>query len=336
MNRIVIGTSRRLTGAGGRLMLDVADRYRGALLGAAAGSALGAPLEGMSRAEILVSHRGEVRDFLPGRYEAGSYTADVQMMVALATTLALSNGFDVDELALTFGEWMRLHDEGLQEARGYGWASGLACRRLYRGIPKVESAVESDGCDAAVRAVPLGLVIGRPQAVRDTAVLQAMLTHRHPRALAEAAAVALAVSFALWRRPFEAQDFLSTTAKWIEDIDPGFAAKVSNLQGYLEDPLEVGPRYTGVGPQAIEAVPAALLIAAKLHSLPGEAVVRAVNAGGNTAGMGGMTGAIVGSFNGAGAVPKRWLSALESRELLEYLADSLYEIVFGERPDLPK
>jgi hypothetical protein len=54
-----------------------------------------------------------------------------------------------------------------------------------------------------------------------------------------------------------------------------------------------------------------------------DAVVAAVNGGGDTDTIGAMTGAMAGSLHGAEAIPAEWLAALSSRDLLEQVAAAL-------------
>lgn len=310
-------------------MAEDLDQFKGVLLGCAVGDALGAPVEGWSDIEIGMVHGGTLRDFRPERYGPGAFTDDTQLTLALTEALVVRGSFDMDEVAHAFGGWMRLRDEGVREVRGYDRASATACRRLYNGVPRQLSAVDSAGSGAASRAAPVGLFLRETTPVVDAAVLQAMLTHSHPRALAGAAAVAVAVSHALSAIPFDAEDFLRATALAVEDIEPGLAAKVSSLEAYLEEPLDVGLQYTGTGAYAMEAVPAALLIFARIPHHTEAAIVTAVNAGGDTTGIGAMVGAMAGALNGAGSLPGRWLAYLEAREHIERLAEALYWMVWG-------
>ncbi len=305
------------------------DRFRGVLLGGAIGDALGAPLVGMSGTEIHLMHGGRVRDFLPGRYGAGAFSGDTQLSVALAEALVAGGRFDMDEVSRAFGEWMRLDDEGVREARGHDHDSMKACRRLYGGVPARVGAVDSDGCGAAARAAPLGLFMRDEGEVADAAVLQAMLTHADPRALAGAVAVAVAVARALSAVPFDPFAFLRATALTVEDVEPGLAAKISDLEDYVEEPIHDALEYTGTGASATEAVPAALLVFAQTPHDTEEALVTAVNAGGDAAGIGAMVGALAGASNGAASLPARWLARLEDRDRIEHLAEALYRMVRG-------
>lgn len=317
------------------MMTEDLDQFKGVLLGCAAGDALGAPVEGWSSIEISMVHGGPFRNFLPGRYGRGAFTDDTQLTVALAESLVGRGYFDVDEVAQAFGRWIRLRDEGIRDVRGYDRDSATACRRLYHGVPRQLSAVDSAGSGAASRAAPVGLFLRETGPVVDAAVLQAMLTHADPRALAGAAAVAVAVSHALSAIPFDARDFLRSAALATEDIEPGLAAKVSSLEAYLDETLETGLLYTGTGAHSTEAVPAALLIFAKIPHYTEEAIVTAANAGGDTTGIGAIVGALAGALNGSGSLPGRWLARLEQRKHIERLAEALYWMVWGVEGKTP-
>jgi ADP-ribosylglycohydrolase len=311
------------------MMAADVDQFRGVLLGCAVGDALGAPVEGWSRDEISLVYGGPLRDFRPGRYGLGAFTDDTQLTLALTEALVARGYFDMDEVARAFGNWMRLRDEQGWESRGFDRDSAIACRRLYNGVPRQLSAVDSAGSGAASRAAPVGLFPHGTGAVVDAAVLQAMLTHAHPQALAGAAAVGVAISQALSAIPFDAREFLRATALAVEDVEPGLAARVSSLEAYLGLPLDVGLGYTGTAVRAMEAVPAALLIFARTPHHTEEAIVTAVNAGGDTTGIGAMVGALAGALNGSSSLPGRWLAHLESKEHIENLAEALYRVVWG-------
>lgn len=311
------------------MMAADVDQFRGVLLGGAVGDALGAPLEGMSGIEIRRFHGGRVKNFLSERYGAGALTGDAQLTLALTEALVAGGGFDMDALSHAFGEWMRMYDDGVREARGHDQASATACRRLYRGVSPRVSAIDSASCSAATRAAPLGLFLRDEAAAVNAAVLQAMLTHADPRALAGAVAVAVGVAHALAAVPFDAYEFLRSTALVVEDVEPGLAAKICQLEAYLDWPLEDGLEYTGTSDHAMEAIPAAFLIFSKTPHHTEKAIVAAVNAGGHTAGIGAMVGALAGALNGAGSLPERWLDSLEAVGYLERLSETLYWMVYG-------
>jgi poly(ADP-ribose) glycohydrolase ARH3 len=84
----------------------------------------------------------------------------------------------------------------------------------------------------------------------------------------------------------------------------------------------------GNGIEAHESVPAAIYSFLAHPDSFEEAVVFAVRLGGDADTIGAMTGAIVGAYHGASAIPERWLAALENgpkgRDYVRDLADRLF------------
>ena len=77
-------------------------------------------------------------------------------------------------------------------------------------------------------------------------------------------------------------------------------------------------------------MPAALWAFARHQDSPEEAIVTAVNMGGDTDTIGSMCGAVAGAYHGAYRIPGRWVDELENeekgRDYLLSLADRLFEI----------
>src|SRR5437867_355788 len=81
--------------------LQEKDRFLGALLGAAAGEALGAPHEGKPAGEV-----GPVREITGGGpWAAGEPTDDIDLTLALLRSLVARRKFDQDDAARRYLEW---------------------------------------------------------------------------------------------------------------------------------------------------------------------------------------------------------------------------------------
>ena len=89
--------------------LTVEDRALAAFLGFAAGDALVATVEFMTKREIAVQY-GVHRDIVGGgwlRLEPGAVTDDTQMALALGRSIARSGGLDVRDVCEEFASWLR-------------------------------------------------------------------------------------------------------------------------------------------------------------------------------------------------------------------------------------
>ena len=294
-------------------------RLAGSLVGLLCGDALGMPVEGWPGQRIRAV-LGRLTDMRPGRLPAGAYTDDGQMALGLVEALADGGGFDPARLAAA---WAARHDPG----RGYGRLAQTALDRLRQGAAWHEVAADSHGNGAAMRVAPLGawFALGGDRAgLTRAALVQAAITHRHPEALAGALAVALAAyELAL----AGAEGRVMDASAWLEDlldeagrVDGRFAARLAVLRELPANRAAAGDFLASrfeLSARAIESVPAALGAFMAAESLE-EAVVLAVNLGGDADTLAAMAGGLAGACWGIEAVPGRWLEMVEGgREALD-------------------
>ena len=290
------------------------SRLAGAALGAMCGDALGMPVEGWSVRQIA-QRFGRLDRLVDGRLPAGSYTDDSQMMIAILQTLAQGGGLDSFFLARRF---LALYDP----ARGYGGRIDGLMRRLARGEAWDRVATDSWGNGGAMRVGVLGVFFAEDEdACREAALAQCRITHTHPRALAGAAAQALAVRLAArlgaaGEKP-QAVRFVQTLATQIEATDLHLAQRLRAMP-----PLPFGDEGAARAAlraayacdvSAAEAAPPALGAFLAAESAE-QAIVLAVSLGGDTDTIGAMAGALAGAYWGLESLPGAWLADLENRE----------------------
>ena len=155
--------------------------------------------------------------------------------------------------------------------------------------------------------------------IKENAILSARITHNHSEglagAVAQATAVGLALEHGLSNEPIEPGKFLDRITAQVIDIDKGFAESLDALKSIPRDSMleiieAIAARYT-LSLRAVESVPAAIGAFALTDSFR-DAVVLAVNLGGDTDTIGAMAGAIAGAYYGYGQIPKVWLKPLEN------------------------
>jgi ADP-ribosylglycohydrolase len=279
------------------------------------------------------------------------------MAILLCESIIQNEHFDPSHFAYLIGEWMRRNDEGIEPARGAGETVSLAARRLYKGVYWKRSGEFSAGNSAAVRVPPLALYHYRRDediVVRDAAD-SSIPTHIDPLAIAGTQAFALAIHCLLHMdyETFDPRDCVKMitqrarqlngqVADVIEDLVyrlsgreldqaaflvPGGPQEISHFDRSLileEDIDEVSKM--GTGKFILQSLSAALFCFLAHPYDPESAILCAVNAGGDADTIGAMTGALAGAFNGAQAIPIRWLDELEKKDLLIDLSNMLYDI----------
>lgn len=296
------------------------SRFVGCMLGVAVGDALGMVVEGMRPRQIRQLY-GTLRDFQPERFGAGRYTDDTQLTLVVAESLLACRGLDPEDLGRRIAEW-------LPEARGAGAACTQAALRLRSGSSWYESGVHSAGCGSAMRVAPIGLYRhGNLEVLKAEAITSSLITHTDPRALAGAVAAACGVALLVSRSgPLDPRAWLAEIEEHVSEVDGEFAAAVGRARECLSLTLADALGQIGTGGFVLETVPAALLLFARFPDDLEGAVVAAVNAGGDTDSVAAIVGSFSGAYNGANAIPHRWLAGLENASLIADQAKALYRM----------
>lgn len=340
------------------------DRVVAAMLGLAIGDALGAAIVGWP-AERIQQQLGTVEDYPDLWRTPGLYTARTQQALCLLDTLVEDGAFDPIALAGRFVQMSKaLHQKwpiyGAFRATSRGFRD--AVDRLAEGVAWREAGTLSAGNDPAVRVAPLALWSREKRVVqfREDIARSAWLTHHDPRAVAGALAMGYALLY-LVNLPsvakFEAKlflrellDFIETGEDWIgklywtpemnlpRDAVKDLSTVLSRAFGWLSlgTPalLEQITRFSrplsdrqvrATSPFTVSSVTTAILVFTRRYDNLSDAVMTAVNLGGDTSGIGAMVGVLAGALHGTAAIPDRWLAGLANAEALQQRAQTLAE-----------
>ncbi len=266
------------------------DRALGAFLGLAVGDALGATVEFMTAPEIAAKFRIH-REIVGGGWlhlKAGHVTDDTQMSLALGRAIVETAGWSTRTAADSFLKWMLSMPIDI----------GHTCRRGIRrymldGSLSAPASDEAGGNGAAMRNLPVVLAtLHDPAEMERRSLQQAHLTHHHP--LSDAATVALAH---MTRHLILGGSIGSCRARAdalvAEHPEFRYAPWPGLTSGYIVD--------------TVQTVFDAVFNTSSFE----EAVVRAVNRGGDADTIGALTGQLAGAFHGARLIPARWLRRLD-------------------------
>ena len=315
------------------------DRFVGALLGGAVGDALGSFCEGWPRSRIL-----EVEQLL-GRYRerrrrdgevvrpGGAYTDDTQQTLVLVQSLLACGRVDAGDVA---DRLLRMWRAG--ELYGYGRAFRETLERMARGVPWQQAAstdLPSNG--TVMKIAPVGLWHWRSEAQLDAdAVALSRLTHKDPRAVAPAVAIAQVVRHLAAGGAPAAADLVALAERSAGAVHAATGHLIGQVRRLLELPpdaayaelLEMAERpYTGGQGLPSEApVTAVVALEAFLRS-PGEfdtTLQRALTCGGDVDTFAAVAGNLSGACNGAQAIPAHLRAGLPAADRIARLARELY------------
>jgi ADP-ribosyl-[dinitrogen reductase] hydrolase len=295
------------------------DRSIGILLGLACGDALGRPVEFMSPEEIQAEHGTVTEFFGDGTHgqPAGTITDDTTLALYLIANLLEHEGFNADHYAEQLVEWFESDpfDVGVTTMSSITW--------LQDGVPADEAGyktLESRGANNAagngsvMRCAPLAITYPDDHdKLQEVSRASSEITHADERCTHGCAALNLTIAAILngVEDPLEyALDELSEDApadlvERLEQVPDGLDESDLQNSGYVVDTLE-----------------AALYFALTAES-PEEAIVAAVNNGGDADTIAAIAGAVVGARFGAGwrldrvehkpesTFPTRWIADLK-------------------------
>ncbi|MEM7246226.1 MAG: ADP-ribosylglycohydrolase family protein [Acidobacteriota bacterium] len=317
------------------------DTVRGCLLGVAVADALGLPYEGLSprRAARLLGPPTRHR-LLFGR---GMVSDDTDHALLVLTALTRAEG-DPERFRDALGRGLARWFLGLPA--GVGLATLRACCKLLVGVPASRSGVVSAGNGPAMRAPLLGLVASTDDALLPWVEASTAPTHRDPRALHGALAIALAARLAATHDDPSDGSYSKRLRRLLPpDADPLLLDRIEHAERSVTDGAstatysrELGFE-SGVGGFVLDSVPVALH-AWLAHPTDYRAAVEAViTCGGDADTTAAMTGGIVGARVGAEVLPTDLLDGLLEHPCtvawMTAQADRLHRTLTGEHDPAP-
>lgn len=325
-------------------MSELADKFRGALLGMAIGDALGMPADGMTPYEVIRSFQsldGFFRRPDQGM-DAGQYTSNAQMALVLAKAMSLPAGMDgAPEQYLSMKSPKEL-SPGVRKSLD----------RLRAGLGKQSPACGASA-DFLPRVVPVGLWAAATKAGAGSMLRAcrdaAQPTHSDKKAIISSYAVARIVMESASRskdinspyRLYEAGDsLLSRIASVVRDAEarlpPGeapddlFWMRLRDVMSMLsahKSPLEAAAMF-GTGGSTRDVVPVALFCFLRAPD-DYKSCMEAANLGGLASIRASLVGGMVGAFAGEGAFPMGLRNAVENSSRITALAEAL-DAKYGE------
>lgn len=273
------------------------DRIRGVAVGAAIGDALGMPLE---FCRPTPSDR-LIRDLLPGRLPAGSFTDDTEMALSVAESLLARKPLNPDDLGQRFVKWYRLGPPDV------GVYTSSVLNRIAAGASWDQAAQEvqqrqpdSAGNGSLMRNWPVALAHWKsPVECLADSVLQSRITHPHTECSAACAFEnALIITLLHGTHPGEA--LLRARQQVI--LPPGLAAFIDAAPHRQREEL----RNTAWVRHTLESAVWGLLTTANFE----EAVIQVANLGADADTSAAVVGALAGATYGLSGIPQRWVEML--------------------------
>lgn len=296
----------------------------GALFGVAVGDALGGPVEFMAPEDIIRRHVC-VSDMIGGGWlglAPGEVTDDTQMTLCVAEGIVEDPVDPIEAIGRRFIQWASSGPKdiggacasSINNAKRLGGASPTAEMWMCAGeLTQARGGRPVEGNGALMRTVYPGLFYADHYRAETWASQIGRMTHTGHRSSEACFLYTRMVNLATASesRPQDAQsvrDFLAEHCRAVPEYDAAVKASIVTPAsgGYVVDSMRI----------AVGSI-------ATTGSFE-EAVIEAVNLGGDADTNGAITGGLAGAWYGYDAIPEAWIAALapDVRETLNRLADA--------------
>ncbi|UWG49294.1 ADP-ribosylglycohydrolase (plasmid) [Halalkaliarchaeum sp. AArc-CO] len=294
------------------------ERAMGVILGLACGDALGRPVEFRSADQITAEY-GELTEMVghgTWNQPAGTITDDTAQALCIARSLAEQGTFDPDDIADRFVQWYEsdpfdigtMTRRALQQiAQGDDWET--AGQAVWEASPEGSNA----GNGSVMRCPPLAIAYAedRPR-LAEVSRQSSQITHADPRCTDGCVIVTDTIARIA---AGEERPLASVLADRREDLSRELVAAL--------EPVAAGETPTlSTSGYVVDTVQTALHDALQASAFE-DAIVTAVNRGGDTDTIGAVVGAVAGARFGAEGVPDRWVTEIDEVAELRQLGSTL-------------
>ncbi|MCC7448435.1 MAG: ADP-ribosylglycohydrolase family protein [Anaerolineae bacterium] len=304
------------------MTLSMRDRYRGALLGLAAGDALGTTLEFKFPGSFQ-----PIDDMIGGgpfSLKPGEWTDDTSMALCLADSLIARQGFDLKDHIQRYVRWYR---EGYLSSNGRFFDIGNTVSAALQNFEQTGDPYSgstdkySAGNGSIMRLAPVALVYAQqPGKGIEQCAESSRTTHAAPQAVDACRYFGGLIIGAI--NGASKEELLSARYSPI----PGYW-KTHRLTHAIDD-IAAGsfkrrnpPDIRGTG-YVVATLEAALWAFYHGNSFR-DGCLRAVNLGDDADTTGAIYGQLAGAYYGEQDIPETWRSRLALRETIESFADQL-------------
>lgn len=306
------------------------DRYRGCLLGLAAGDALGTTLEFEQPGsfEPLTDMVGGG----PFHLKPGEWTDDTSMALCLAESLVTKRDFDPVHQLETYCRWWR---NGHLSVKGRCFDIGITTssslrrfeesRQPYPGSTRPGAA----GNGSLMRLAPAPLAFASDPEKAITLAGESSRTTHGAAECVEAcryfAGLLLAAVSGMSKREILSNSYEPAVAHFLRNPLTGKVAQIAGGSFAVKEP----PQIRGSG-YVVHTLEAALWAFHRTDTFR-DGALAVVNLGEDADTTGAVYGQIAGAYYGAEGIPAEWREKLAMRELIEQRAAELHAMAFGHK-----
>ena len=304
-----------------KIISEKQNRFWGGIFGFCVGDMLGVPVEFSSRQEREADPVKELRAYGTYHQPFGSWSDDSSLMFCLMDALMGEN-----VLEQLKNNMIAYYQEGLFTPRGQmfdiGNSTRYAIENMERGIPALEcggSTQQDNGNGSLMRVLPLAYLRDKSKDEEFVQLIEnvSSLTHRHKRS--KLACIIYVVFAAQLYKGFDKSDALDYALAFVHKYcEKEYREELSHYKNVLNKAIIKADKNrissTGYVVDTLESVLWSFFNTASYE----EAVLTAINLGGDTDTIGALVGGLAGLYYGFTKIPDRWKqNILKKHEIAE-------------------
>lgn len=285
-------------------------KVKDGICGFVVGDALGVPVEFCSREELeenpVIDMRGH------GTYDMpkGTWSDDSSMIIATMASITNKKAIDYEDIMKEFSRWF---NEGAYtqylDTFDYGITTSAAIYRHNMKVPALDCGGKGDrdnGNGSLMRIIPIAFI---PDVDFETIENMSRLTHAHERTLITCAFYIEIAKSMLSNDNLTIDEHIQNAGEIIKEHYRD-SKELKHLHRVFEDDFSEGILSSGYVIYTFESV----IYCLKTTDNYKDALLKAVNLGGDTDTIAGICGGLAGIYYGYDSIPNEWIDAIPKFE----------------------
>ena len=308
------------------------EKVVGGLVGVCVGDALGVPVEFVSRDKLKLNPIKDMVGYGTYNQPPGTWSDDSSLTLCLAESLC--KGFNIHDIADKFIKWLF---EGYwtpyDETFDVGNTTYIAISRLKSGIDPLDAGPKdefSNGNGSLMRILPLSFYVEKMNKEEQFEISHKVsrLTHGHLRSqMACGIYIQIAVNLLKGNSPEVAYEKAKEISLDYYSSEP-YLHELRHFDRILKSDIRKLPldliKSTGYVIDTLEAALWSFLNSKTFR----DAVLTAVNLGGDTDTIGAVAGGLAGIYYGYSAIPESWVKKIARIDEIIELSERLFRTIY--------
>lgn len=280
-------------------------KVKDGIIGLVVGDALGVPVEFSSREELKANPITKMEGYMIHNQPPGTWSDDSSMVLATMRSIVNKKAIDYDDIMNEFCQWLfnakftQHHD-----TFDYGITTSTAINRFDKGIPALECGGKGEndnGNGSLMRILPIVYI---PEIDFKTIENISSLTHAHERTRITCV-LFIQIAKSMIQNDLSIEEHVDIASKQVQEYYKD-SSQLKHLQRIFDNDYSGEIRSGGYVINSLESAIYCLQTTNNYR----DAVLKAVNLGGDTDTTGAICGGLAGIYYGFDSIPIDWMDEI--------------------------